>query len=63
MLNPAHLRDTVSQEIVNRVTEESISECSSPIVILSKPDQTIHACVDFLKVNAVSVCLPSPRDE
>lgn len=45
------------------VIEESMSEWSSPIVQVLKPDCTVRFCIDFCRVNAVLKCnaYPLPR--
>lgn len=45
------------------IIEKSVSQYSSPIVVVKKPDNTIRLCVDFRQVNKIlrDDCEPIPR--
>lgn len=51
--------------LAHPIIESSMTEWSSPIVTVSKPDGSLRLCVDYRKVNALtkSDSLPIPRIE
>ena len=57
------IEEEVSKMLELNVIEDSKSAWSSPIVLVSKPDNTIQFCNDFRKLNAVSEfdAYPMPR--
>lgn len=52
------MRETVEEEVQAMielgVTEESQSECHSPIILVLKPDETLRFCIDFRRMEAIS---------
>ncbi len=66
-----HLKRVVIEKEVNKmidndIIEPSNSAWSSPVVLVTKPDGSIRFCVNFIRVNAVTVrdsyCLPRIDD-
>ena len=55
---PFAYKETVSQEIMeileNRIIEPSMSEWTSPVVLIEMKDNTIWLCVDYRKLNSIS---------
>ena len=53
------LKDVLKQEIIRN----SCSPCASPVVMVKKKDGTLHFCIDFWKLNDVTVkdAHPLPR--
>ena len=64
---PPGKKDAVMKELqqmlVDGLIEESTSEWSSPMVIVTEKDGSCHICVDYLKLNAVTLfdAHPMPR--
>ena len=56
---PIHMREVMDDEIdkmlENNVIEPSNSPWSSPIVLVKKKDGSVRLCVDYRKINAVTV--------
>ncbi|GFR63972.1 reverse transcriptase [Elysia marginata] len=56
---PFRSRELVEKEINEMlkldVIEPSASAYSSPIVLVSKPDQTVRFCIDFRRLNSITV--------
>jgi len=46
-----------------RIIEPSTSSYSSPIVVVRKPDGSNRFCVDFRKLNKVTVFDPEPNPQ
>jgi len=61
---PHALRETLSQEIDNmramKVIEESAAAYASPVVTVEKPDGSTRVCVDYRKLNRVTIFDPEP---
>jgi len=61
---PHSLRETLSKEIDNMlavgIMEESTAAYTSPVVMVEKPDGTKRVCVDYRKLNCVTVFDPEP---
>jgi len=61
---PHSLRETLSKEIDNMlamgVIEESTAAYASPVVIVKKPDRSKRVCVDYRKLNRVTIFDPEP---
>jgi len=61
---PLALRDTLDREIDNMlamgVIEESTAAYASPVVMVKKPDGSTRVCVDYRKLNSVTVFDPEP---
>jgi len=51
----AEARKQINELITARAIEPSISPYSSPIVLVSKKDHSVRMCIDYRKVNAVTV--------
>ena len=67
-LNPTKLeqvRTEIKYMLEHDLIEPSNSSWSSPVVLQPKPDGTVRLCIDYRKVNAVSVSdsCPFPRIE
>ena len=67
-LNPikaAALKEEVKYMLENDLIEVSDSPWSSPVILVPKPDSTFRMCIDFRKLNALTVtdCYPVPRVE
>ena len=65
-MNPSklqHLTKEVEYMLRNGIIEPSLSEWSSPCVLVPKPDGSYHFCTDFRRLNAVTVTnsYPIPR--
>jgi len=58
------LRETLDKEIDNMlamgIIEESTAAYASPVVLVGKPDGTKRVCVDYRKLNCVTVFDPEP---
>jgi len=58
------LRETLDKEIDNVlamvIIEESTAAYASPVVMVGKPDGTKRVCVDYRKLNCVTVFDPEP---
>ena len=67
---PLHLvqkfEDEVNSMLALGVIEPSTSPYSSPVVLVKKPDGAIRFCIDFRKLNAITVLdaepIPNPDD-
>ena len=63
---PIHLRDNLQKEIDELVSmgliEPSNSAYASPIVLVKKKDKTIRLCVDYRKLNNVTLFDPYPMN-
>ena len=59
----AAIRAETEKMLTAGLIEESLSEWSSPIVMVSKPDGSLRFCNDFRKVNEISKfdAYPMPR--
>jgi RNase H-like domain found in reverse transcriptase/Reverse transcriptase (RNA-dependent DNA polymerase)/Integrase zinc binding domain/Integrase core domain len=61
---PFALREALSQEIDAmlelQVIEPSTSPYASPVVMVKKPDNSIRVCVDYRKLNKITVFDPEP---
>jgi len=61
---PLALRDTLEKEIDNmlamNVIEESSAAYASPVVMVKKPDGSTRVCVDYRKLNSVTIFDPEP---
>ena len=61
---PHSLRETLSKEIDNMlamgIIEESTAAYASPVVMAEKSDGTKRVCVDYRKLNCVTVFDPEP---
>ncbi len=59
------LRGEIEQMLKDGLIVESESEWSSPVLMVPKPDTTVRTCVDYRKVNDLSVVgnFPMPRVE
>ena len=64
---PHAFREQVDRELKDMlehgIIEHSSSDWASPIVVVPKKDKTVHLCVDYRKLNAVSKsdAYPMPR--
>ncbi|CAF4490419.1 unnamed protein product, partial [Rotaria socialis] len=56
-------RDEIDKLLKQGIIEESISPCSSPIVLVRKKDGSVRFCIDFRKLNNVTTrdAFPMPR--
>jgi len=63
-LLPHSLRETLSKEIDNMlamgIIEESTAAYALPVVMVEKPDGTKRVCMDYRKLNCVTVFDPEP---
>ena len=53
-----------TQKLLERIqTEESTSPWSSPIVLAKKKDKTVRFCIDYRRLNAITIkdAFPLPR--
>jgi len=61
---PHSLRETLNKEIDNMlatgIIEESTAAYVSPVVMVEKPDRTKRVCVDYRRLNCVTVFDPEP---
>jgi len=61
---PHALRETLDKEIDNMIAmgiiEESTAAYASPVVMVEKPDGTKRVCVDYRRLNCVTVFDPEP---
>ncbi|XP_071486350.1 uncharacterized protein [Diadema antillarum] len=61
---PQAVRETIRKEVDDMlkmgVIEKSVSEYASPIVLVRKKDGTNRFCVDYRKINAITVFDPEP---
>lgn len=59
------IREEVKYMLQHDIIEPSMSEWSSPVVVVPKPDGSIRLCVDYRKVNTLtkSDSFPIPRIE
>ena len=61
---PHAMRETLDQEIDNMLTmgviEESNAAYASPVVMVKKPDGSTRVCIDYRKLNSVTVFDPEP---
>ena len=61
---PHALRETLGKEIDNmlamEVIEESTAAYASPVVMVEKPDGSTRVCVDYRKLNRVTIFDPEP---
>jgi len=61
---PHSLRETLNKEIDNMlamgIIEESTAAYASPVVMVEKPDRTKRVCVDYRRLNCVTVFDPDP---
>jgi len=61
------LREEVNQEIElmlrNGIIEPSTAPYMSPIVVANKSDRTIRICVDYRKLNNITVFDPEPMPQ
>lgn len=61
---PFALRQSLREDIANmlkmKVIRRSQSPYASPVVVVKKPDGTNRVCIDFRKINKISVVDPEP---
>jgi len=61
---PHALREILDKEIDNmlamKIIEESTAAYASPVVMVEKPDGTKRVCVDYRRLNCVTVFDPEP---
>ena len=61
---PHAMRETLDKEIDNMlamgVIEESSAAYASPVVMVKKPDGSTRVCIDYRKLNSVTVFDPEP---
>ena len=64
---PYALREQVDKEIdsmiASGIIEPSTAPYASPIVVVRKPDGSNRICVDYRKLNRVTVCDPEPMPQ
>ena len=58
------MRDTLERELgsmlTTGVTEESTAAYASPVIMVKKPDGNTRVCIDYRKLNCVTVFDPEP---
>ena len=66
---PPHKRHVVDKQLADLLQagriEESVSPCSSPIVLATKKDGSYRLCIDYRKLNSVTIkdAQPLPRTD
>ena len=58
------MRETLDKEIESMlktgVIEPSSAACASPVVVVKKPDGSTRVCIDYRKLNSVTIFDPEP---
>ena len=61
---PHAMRETLNKDIDNMlamgVIEESCAAYASPVVMVKKPDGSTRVCIDYRKLNSVTIFDPEP---
>jgi len=64
---PHAMQETVDKELENMpkmgIIEPSTSPYASPIVVIRKPDGSNRVCVDYRKLNKITVFYPEPMPQ
>ena len=64
---PHAMQETVDKELENMpkmgIIEPSTSPYASPIVVIRKPDGSNRVCVDYRKLNKITVFDPEPMPQ
>ena len=55
-----HIRKEVEYILENRIIKQSLSQWSSPCILVPKPDSSYRFCTDFCRVNAVTKTVSFP---
>lgn len=51
----SQLKEMISELLANNIIRESTSSYASPIILVPKPNGTLRLCVDYRKLNAITV--------
>lgn len=54
------LRNMISELLTNQIIRESSSPYASPVVLIPKPDKTMRLCIDYRKINNITVKIKWP---